>query len=264
MKIDFGKIERYIEDRGFGFVSHTFVRSPSMEVFFHIKSVKRTCPDLAQVLNARNSNEPLYFWYEFGLSEKGQQVFAVLEPTKIRQSYSDDLSAFIDMINKNWMNVEMSLPESIRRATFDLLPPDEVRQLEAKREIFEEEKKRKREELQRIEAARLQEIADQKAAQEKIEEEEFRQLVAEMSPLGFTYSAQVSAYIVRHKLGYKYPNISGILKMEIGGYMWNFNGGFPTEIYAQLCHELQLENQKSRARAIAFRSYKDINKHQSP
>lgn len=261
VKIDFGKVERYIEDRGFGFVSHTFTWSPSKEVFFHIKSAKRAHPELAQALNARNSNEPLYFWYEFGDSAKGQQVFTILDPTKIRQSHPNEISAILDAINKIWMNVDISLPESIIKATNDLLQQDEIYQLKIKRSTLEYETKRKREETQRAEIARLQEIARQKASQEKSEEDEFRQLVAEISALGFTHSKQVSAYIVRHNLGYKYKNISGILQMEMGGDVWNFNGGFPPRIYARLCDALGLGNQGSLARPIAFRSYKDLNEH---
>jgi cold shock CspA family protein len=52
MTIDFGKVERYIDDRGFGFVSHTFENSSPKEVFFHIKIVKRTHPELARALES--------------------------------------------------------------------------------------------------------------------------------------------------------------------------------------------------------------------
>ncbi|WP_414918691.1 cold-shock protein [Pseudomonas sp. IT-P4] len=259
MKIDFGRVERYIEDRGFGFVSHTFIGSPSREVFFHIKSVKRTRPELAQALNSHNSHEPLYFWYEFEISEKGQKVIAILDPTKMRQNHPDNASKFIETIEKSWLNAEISLPETIRKATLDLLSLDEARQLEARRYILEEEKKKEHEELRRAETTRLQEIADQMRVNVKAEEEEFRQLVTELLVLGFTQSKQVSAYIVRQKLGYKYQHISGVLQMGMGGDVWNFNGGFPPRIYARLCYELGLGNQGSGARPLSFTAYKDIN-----
>lgn len=258
VKIDFGKVERYIEDRGFGFVSHTFIGAPSREVFFHIKSVKRTHPELAQALNSHNSHEPLYFWYEFEVSEKGQQVVAILDPTKMGKNHPDNASKFIEAIEKSWLNAEISLPETIRKATLDLLPLDEARQLEARRDILEGEKKKEYEELRRAETTRLQAIADQMRANEKAEEEEFRQLVAELLVLGFTQSKQVSAYIVRQKLGYKYQHISGVLQMGMGGDVWNFNGGFPPRIYARLCSELGLGNQGSGAKPLSFTAYKDI------
>ncbi|MCX7205493.1 MAG: cold shock domain-containing protein [Proteobacteria bacterium] len=260
MKIDFGKVERYIEDRGFGFVSHTFVESPSNEIFFHIKSVKRTHPELARALSTHKADEPIYFWYEFETTEKGQQVLLILDPKKISKDHMSNASAFVEMIEKSWMNAVMPLPESIKKATFDLLPPNEVDQLAAKRKILEKEKNRKYEEIQKIEATRLQKIADQTAAQKEVEEDEFRKLVADMSTLGFTRSKDLSAYIVRHKLGHKYPHISGILQMANGGDVWDFNGGFPSKIYARLCSELGLINQGSSARPLKFTAYKDINR----
>lgn len=261
VKIDFGKVEKYIEDKGFGFVSHTFVGSPSKEVFFHIKSVKRTHPKLAQALITYNSLEPLYFWYEFEISEKGQQVIAILDPTTICLNHPDSASIFIEVIEKSWVNAELSIPESIRKATIDLLSLDETRQLETRRNILEQEKKKKYEELRRAGASRLQEVADQMEAKEKAEETEFRQLVAEFSGLGFTQSKQVSAYIVRQKLGNKYQHISGVLQMKMEEDVWSFNGGFPPRIYARLCYELGLGNQGSRARPLSFTAYKDINGH---
>ncbi|MFN5965119.1 MAG: cold shock domain-containing protein, partial [Pseudanabaena sp.] len=264
MTIDFGKVERYIEDRGFGFVSHTFAKIPHKEVFFHIKVVKRTHPELAQALDRTAIIEKVYFWYEYRTSPKGQEVLAILELKQIRHKYADHVAGFIETIKTSWMNVGKPLPESLIKATSDLLMPDEVNQLATNREMLEVEKRIHQEELQkaeaarlqaiaeqraaqeRAEAARLQAIAEQKAAQEGVEEEEFRQLVEEISALRFTQSKQVSAYIVRNRLGHKYKHISGILQMELGGEVWNFNGGFPPNIYARLCDALGLGNQGSR------------------
>jgi hypothetical protein len=276
MTIDFGKVERYIEDRGFGFVSHTFAKIPHKEVFFHIKVVKRTHPELAQALDRTAIIEKVYFWYEYRTSPKGQEVLAILELKQIRHKYADHVAGFIETIKTSWMNVGKPLPESLIKATSDLLMPDEVNQLATNREMLEVEKRIHQEELQkaeaarlqaiaeqraaqeRAEAARLQAIAEQKAAQEGVEEEEFRQLVEEISALRFTQSKQVSAYIVSNRLGHKYKHISGILQMELGGEVWNFNGGFPPNIYARLCDALGLGNQGSRAVPLAFTPYKDI------
>ena len=94
--------------------------------------------------------------------------------------------------------------------------------------------------------------------QEQLEEDEFQNLVAEMTQLGFTHSSQVSNHIVSRRLGYKYKNISGILQMELDGTTWNFKGGFPPKIYARLCEELGLSNNGTRARAVAFESFGNI------
>ena len=278
MTIDYGRVERYLEDRGFGFVSHTFAKVPAKEVFFHVKTVKRTHPELAAALDSQKSSS-VYFWYEYRTSPKGQEVTALLDIKRLRQHHAEDAAAFRDTICTSWMNAEKSISESIRQATVDLFSPDEVNQLAERRAALDAEYRRRKEEQQKAEAARLQAIAekraaeeradaarrqairDQEEAQERIEEEEFSQLVAEMAALNYTRSNQVSAYIVRNKLGFKYKNISGLLEMELEGRRWNFNGGFPPHIYARLCDALGLGNQGSRATPVAFTPYKDIIKH---
>ncbi|WP_337077207.1 hypothetical protein [Aeromonas dhakensis] len=79
-----------------------------------------------------------------------------------------------------------------------------------------------------------------------------------MTKFAFTHSSQVSHYIVSNRLGYKYKNISGVLQMELDGTTWDFKGGFPPKIYAKLCDELGLSNSGTRARAVAFESFGNI------
>lgn len=80
-----------------------------------------------------------------------------------------------------------------------------------------------------------------------------------MRPLDFTHSKQLSAYIVKYKLGYRYPNISGIVRMEESGTEWDFQGGFPPDTYKIICKELNLYNQGTSARSVKFTPFKDIN-----
>ncbi|WP_150111470.1 cold shock domain-containing protein [Oscillatoria nigro-viridis] len=87
---------------------------------------------------------------------------------------------------------------------------------------------------------------------------ELYRLLKELGPLGFTHSRQLSIHIIRYKLGYRYPHISGIVTMEDGGTAWEFPGGFPPEIYTIICMELRLANQGTSARAIGFTPFKDI------
>jgi hypothetical protein len=182
-------------------------------------------------------------------------------------------------IKAQWTSPENHLSESLRNAAADLLTENEANELAERRKSLEAERKRRQDEFQRAEAARLQQIAeareaqqkaeaaklkaisDQRANQQRVKDEEFRQLVAEMSVLGFTHSAQVSRYIVRNRLGRKYRYISGILEMELDGRVWDFNGGFPTDIYARLCEALGLEDQGSRAVPTKFTPYDEIFKH---
>ena len=86
---------------------------------------------------------------------------------------------------------------------------------------------------------------------------EFNQLVAEIQHFGFTESRELSQYIIKNKLGHKYKNISGILEMQKGNDTWNFKGGFPPNIYAMLCEELNFKGQGSEARPVGFTAFKD-------
>lgn len=89
-----------------------------------------------------------------------------------------------------------------------------------------------------------------------IKEAEFEHLVSEMQMHKFSESAQVSNYIVRNKLGKKYENISGYLTMTNNNDVWEFKGGFPSDIYAKLCMRLGIQGRGTTTRALSFRSFK--------
>ena len=135
-------------------------------------------------------------------------------------------------------------------------------QLTKENEIRIKQEKDQRElENAKIEALRKERLAQQelqretKCLQVEIENNEFQQLIAEMKPLDFTHSSQVSSYIRRNNLGLKYKNISGILTMEKDGNTWDFKGGFTPKIYAQICSELDLDNNGSNAKVVDFHSF---------
>jgi len=69
--IDFGYVEKYIGDRGVGFVSRTFSKEGGAGGG-HIKTVKRSSPALAEEL-ADNQffEEEICFWYEIEKTNKG-------------------------------------------------------------------------------------------------------------------------------------------------------------------------------------------------
>ena len=89
-------------------------------------------------------------------------------------------------------------------------------------------------------------------------EQEFQALVAEIRQVGFTRSVDVSRYIVRHRLGYKYRNISGILTMERNGEQWVLPGGFPKDVFARLCATLGLAHKGTESVPIDFVPFKDL------
>lgn len=266
MNVDFGQVDKYIADRGFGFITRTFGSTQNENVFFHIKSIKKSDPELYSKLDNENYTGIIYFWYEIEKSPKGQQVRSVLSPRSVREKYASDLPFFIEKIEGIWRNINSKLPDWLSQVTLDLVGASQANQLSEERSKLElakkeaDDKKRKElEALQKIENDKRQKLIEAQRLQQEVEDTEFKQLVAEMSRLRFTHSTQVSSYIMNNRLGNKYKNISGVVKMEQDGDTWNFNGGFPPRIYAKLCSELGLNNQGTSARAVGFKSFKELN-----
>ena len=90
---------------------------------------------------------------------------------------------------------------------------------------------------------------------------ELYSLISDLSSKGFTHSGSLSNYIKENRLGDDYPNISGIVKMKRDEDTWDFEGGFPSNIYRIVCIELNLQNKKSGAISTGFTSYKNLNKN---
>lgn len=91
-----------------------------------------------------------------------------------------------------------------------------------------------------------------------VQAEELYSLLEDMASLSFESSKELSNHIVKHQLGYQYPNISGIVRMEQDGKQWDFAGGFPREMYRIICNELGLRNQGTRARPVGFTPFRDL------
>ena len=258
MNIDFGVVKRYLSDRGFGFVTRTFQSSHQSEVFFHIKNIKRTHPDLAEKLDNDAAADTIYFWYETDNTSKGEQICNVLTPDDINSKVLDNLPNFVKKIESIWTDIDSTLPVWLRDITDDLVGIDRTNELSLERDGLERERRELEEKRQKEWDAQQKIEEENLQMQEEAEEKEFEQLVAEMKPLGITKSNEVSCYIMKNRLGNKYKNISGIVMMEQDGTSWDFKGGFPPDIYARLCEQLGLSNQGSRARAVGFKSFKDL------
>jgi hypothetical protein len=176
-----------------------------------------------------------------------------------------------------WKNVESNLPEWLVQITSDLMGVDRVKELRDERDELElqlkkeneiklkQEKERREIADAKLEVLKKERLAQQellretKRQQDEIESNEFQQLIAEMTQLGFTHSSQVSSYIMRNKLGLKYKHISGVVTMEKDGNTWDFKGGFPPKIYAQICSVLDLDNNGSYAKVVSFNSFDELN-----
>lgn len=265
MDIDFGIVKKYFSDRGFGFITHTLLSGHQSEVFFHIKNVKRTRPDLAEKLDNEESVDTIYFWYETENTSNGEQVCNVLQSDVIQNVVTGNFPSFVDKVEKIWRDIDSVPPVWLYDITVDLVGSERASELNLDRNNLEKEKReleakkqKEREALRIKEEMKRQKLLEERKIQEEAEEKEFEQLVAEMKPYGFTESRNVSLYIKNNMLGYKYKNISGIVKMEQHGNSWDFEGGFPPNIYARLCEKLELNNQGTRARAVGFKPFKSL------
>ena len=206
--------------------------------------------------------ETVNFWYKIEIIEKGEQVNKLwLSTENIPQSYTHELCGLIKKVESIWKNVDFPKPSWLDLVTIELVGVDRRHKLSVERDNLEsqlraaeEERRREAEALRQNEIRRIVEVHNLK----KAEADELEQLLAEMRPLNFTHSKQLSAYIVKHQLGYRYPNISGIVRMEEAGTEWDFHGGFSPDIYKFICMELNLDNQRTSARPVVFTPFEDV------
>jgi cold shock CspA family protein len=262
MTIEFGSIKSYNADRGFGFIGRTF-SNPNGEVFFHIKKIKKKHPELAQKLdNSEVAFETTNFWYEVETNERGQQISKLwLGTENIPQSYTQELCSLLQKIESIWKNVDSTKPSWLDLVTIELLGVGRRDELSVERDNLESQLKAAEEErCRKAEALRENEIGriTKEHKLTKSEADELEQLLAQMRPKNFTYSNQLSTYIVNNRLGYKYQHISGILKMRNADKEWDFHGGFPPRIYKIICEELRLHNQGTYTEPGVFIPFKDV------
>ena len=110
MALDYGSVRSYSE-RGFGFVTRT-LDSGGQDVFFHIRSVRRKYPDLADDLDlVGDACEMDSFWYETESTEKGEQVRDLwLTPDEIPE---EKLSIIRSRIEQVWRESQWRLPDMV-------------------------------------------------------------------------------------------------------------------------------------------------------
>jgi cold shock CspA family protein len=255
MSIDFGST-KYRQDRGFGFASRTF--SSGKPVFFHIKAVRQTHPALADLLDNDAFKGPLHFWFRYELGPRGPQVAVVLDPEQLRSEYSEQIPPLVAAIRLSWRNVRSPLSEALKRAASDLLSADELSELDRERQSLETQGVRPQIETMVPEGVERESSVEDWLATEVLKQREFCALVDEVRAHGFTHSHEVSAYIVANKLGFKYPNVSGVLEMQQAGRRWDFNGGIEPSVYARLCSALGLTNKGSAAVPVRFTPYSNV------
>jgi len=219
--LNYAKVKFYNEAKGFGFINLSMLSSlGDRGIFFHIRKVKRF-ENLLKSLDTSPGKE-LHFWYSTEKSAKGLSV------------------------SNMWVDLE-DIPQGIRTDCDDFI--EKTTQAIASKVVKE---------LALVEKRRAA-IAEKEEFREKFEAQknELQQLISDVEELNFSTSGQLSNYIISNKVGHKYPTLTGILTMHGANDSWNFNGGIDPTFYRQVCEELDLTNQNSRARAGKFVSYKD-------
>ena len=148
--VDFGRLERYVESGGFGFVSHTLQnvrsvlrrsrrrtlrREPDQVSFLHISVAKRTLPELASALDRGDTTAAgkLYFWFEYKLTAKGREVVTILSLKEVRAKYSKQMDALEVILRERWANIGLPIPEAMTKVTENLFTPEDVAGLRSRR-----------------------------------------------------------------------------------------------------------------------------------
>jgi cold shock CspA family protein len=255
MNIEFGIVTRYFPNRGFGFVSQELMGIHGKHTFFHISTLENTFPELANAVKCQSDDETTFFWYEVGNSSKGAEVVNTFDYEDISSLPLAEYRVVFNRLRLLWENLDFQLPDWMEKVAENTLTEEEFSDIQASRLTKIESVRSKR--LTRTVSDRVRVSSDNIDA---IEEKEFSELVEETRELGFEYSSDLSAYIRRCRLGLKYQHISGHLEMKMDGESWTFDGGFPPNIYARLCRELDLKNYGSSAKPSNFTSYKDLKK----
>ena len=261
MTINCGTIQSYNSDRGFGFINGIF--SPyKYEVFFHIKKIKRKYPEIAQKLDNNDIPTEIILWYEFETTNKGEQVAQFwLDVKDIPSDYSNNVQNLVNQVENFWKNISIPQPNWLDFVAIQLVGVDRKNELSVERDNLESQFRAAEEErLKEAEALRQNEI--KRIVEEhnltRLQADELHKLLIEMRPLNFKYSKDLSKYIVKYQLGYKYQHISGILTMREADEEWDFHGGFPTWIYKIICRELELDNQGTLAVPVRFIPFGDL------
>lgn len=105
---------------------------------------------------------------------------------------------------------------------------------------------------------------EQKRSQSHFPEEddklqELAELIFFFQDKDFKESAELSRYITRHRLGMRYPNLTGTLTMRDDESSWEFKNGIAPWAYRIVCEELGLGNRQSGAVPEKFIPNKNLD-----
>jgi cold shock CspA family protein/flagellar biosynthesis GTPase FlhF len=200
MSLDFGKIQDYNGDRGFGFVSRTVWSSVSRpkKIFCHINKIKRKYSDLAHKLDHGLSLD-VSFWYDTEITNKGEQVGELwLTVEEIPTPQRTSLVAHLESL---WLDIEANTPSWLDQLTLELMSQGHREQLyhqrqerigqqrEAERILLAAER-REQEEAERLARQRREQEEAERLARQRREQEEAERLARQRHEQEQAYIAQ--------------------------------------------------------------------------
>lgn len=253
--LEFGRVVKYF-DNGFGFIKPMDPDSEfhKKEIFFHIKSVKKFEDDLVKFSDGKVKE--LNFWFTYRDGKKGKEVVEFWSDAEdIPREY---VPSILDRYSASLIrsaNVTQVIPIPI--ASRPLIPISPVRLTPIKApNIFSKVNEQEKKILGNFGKYDATFLAN-KYSLIAIKAEELSALLTDMCKKEFKLSSELSKYIKSNRLGNKYPNIAGVVTMSNGSDEWDFQGGFPKDIYRIICLEMGLRDKGTYAKAIKFTSYKD-------
>ncbi|OBX83508.1 MULTISPECIES: hypothetical protein [Moraxella] len=80
----------------------------------------------------------------------------------------------------------------------------------------------------------------------------------------FTYSKQLSDFIVKNNLADRFPNLTGVGLFKKGSDEWNLKGAISPSVYHIVCSCLNLQGKDSGSTIHKFTSYKSTKNNSYP
>jgi hypothetical protein len=148
MKIEFGSIQKYDVNRGFGFVTRTLNhenRQRSNNVWFHITKIKANYPEIAISLDTGLSKD-IRLWYEIDSEGQKPTVNQVwLDSVEIPDQKRAELINYIESL---WSKTDLPLPLWLDEITLKAVGQDRRNNL---REIYNSQITKQQEEVKKQE-----------------------------------------------------------------------------------------------------------------
>lgn len=163
--LDFGQIQDYDCERGFGLVSRTVSGRPGERIFFHITKIKYKYRDLARRLDNGYFSD-IGFWYNIEVNTpKCRKEVSELWLTA-QEIPSEQRSKLISYIESLWRNIQTNIPPWLDSLTVKLVDQTHRDQLHQERADRIRQQREAEIEKARLEAEKRQQEETERARRE--------------------------------------------------------------------------------------------------